>query len=406
MEGTYPLQGLKVVELSTAIAVPMTARMLSSYGAEVIKVESPQGDILRFMVAGQMKKSVTEKNPAFDYINTGKKLIALDLKSDEGMKIFLELLAEADVFLSNVRMPSLVKMGLDYATLKEKFPKLIMGHLSGYGLKGPEAEAPGFDITAFWMRSGGATDNIEPGAQALFPAFGFGDIVSSNSLLAGVLMALYARETTGKGDFVTTSLYANGIWCNSSSIIQAQGDEGKVYPASHYDTWDPFSFQYLCADDRWIAVMEKNYSKDKSTFAQIFDMPELLTDPDLASLETMARSGKGRAVVKKLEEIMLTKTSEEWSQIFDDHDVANAIAQHFYEVPEDEQALVNDYFTESSYFAHDYAIPNPPIQFEAGKRKDYEQTGAVGKDTTAVLLELGYSEAEIQQLKEEKIIVE
>ena len=407
MNDNYPLKGIKVVELASAVAAPMAARIMASFGAEVIKVEGPpHGDILRGMAAGQMKRAATEENPVFDTINTGKKLAGINLKNEEGHALFMKLLSKADVFITNVRMKSLEGLGLDYDTLKEKYPGLIWAHLSGYGLQGPRVNAPGFDITAFWMLTGGATDSVEPDAHPVFPSFGFGDITSASNLLAGILMALIGRKQTGKGTLVSTSLFNTGMWSNSSYIIETQGPTAFVVPCSHYDTWDPFSFQYRCSDGKWIAIMEKHYVSDKPKFAKIFDLPELMTDPDMETLDKVNATGKGAVLVKKVEEIIATKTSDEWKIILDDNDVANAVAQHFVDIPKDPQARANGYLDDVEYYdGVNYSIPVPPMHFSDYKRKPFAKMAQVGADTDEVLKEIGITDEELQGFRERRVIV-
>ena len=160
-----PLEGLRVVELATVVAAPTAARMLCAYGAEVIKVESLRGDELRGV--GKVKGAPYSdgQNPIFTVANSNKRLIAINFKTPEGMEALLKLIATADVFISNVREASLRRSGLDYDSLKGRFPELIYAHFSGYGPKGPSAADPGFDNTAFWLRSGPLADWQEKGAS-------------------------------------------------------------------------------------------------------------------------------------------------------------------------------------------------------------------------------------------------
>lgn len=407
IQNTYPLTGIKVVELSTAVAAPTAARIMCSFGASVIKIETPPyGDLLRGMAAAQLHCSPGEQNPIFDLYNSGKKLLPLNLKSEKGREIMDKLLDDADVFITNVRMKSLKNMGLDYDTLKERFPRLVYGHLSGFGLEGPDANRPGFDFTAFWMRTGGSIDLIEPDAYPLRPSFGFGDITSASAFLSGILMGLIGRQTTGKGTMVSTSLFATGMWTNCASIVKTQGKNPVDFPCDRYDTWDPFSHVYRCADGRWIYFMQKNYSVDRKTFAEIFDMPELLSDPDLATLETMSTSGKSRSVAKRVEEVMLSKPAQEWQEILDSRDIANECARHFADVPADLQARANNYLTDMTYFDDaEYAMPEPPIAFSEYDRIPVQKTSPYCGDTKDILSQLGYCGDEIESMLNEKIIM-
>ena len=403
----YPLAGIKVLEIATAVAAPTAARIMSSFGADVIKIETPpQGDILRAMASAQIQCGIQEENPLFDLYNSGKMLMTLDLKSTQGQNILNKLLGKTDVFITNIRMQSLERLGLGYDTLKERFPRLIYAHLSGFGLNGPDVNRPGFDLTAFWMRSGGAIDSVEPGTYPLMPSFAFGDITSASAFLSGILMALIARAKSGKGTLVSTSLFGAGIWSNASFIVEAQGKRARSFPSSHYSSWDPFSCLYQCSDGEWIALMEKRYITDRFTFARVLNMPELIEDPELATLEMMSAVGKSEAVIRKVERIMRTKTSQEWKQIMDDNDIANEIARHFVDIPQDPQAKANGYFDEMPYFEDDfYAIPIPPIQFSEYARIKTKKVASLSGDTENILSSLGYSEPEILALRKQKVIL-
>lgn len=402
-----PLKGLKVVELSTVVATPVTARLLSDFGAEVIKVETPPfGDLLRPTGKGHMLPTEEDNNPLFDAYNSGKKLVSINLKHADGMRLFHELLADADVFLTNVRMQSLEKMQLDYEHLKEKYPRLIYGHFSGFGLKGEEANRPGFDTTAFWMRSGASVDPLVPNTFPLRPSFAFGDIATASEFLAGILMGVIGREKTGQGTMVTTSLQHSAIWCNTTSILNAQPQYAKQYPVDRYTPWDPFSDYYRCKDGEFIGFMKKNFTTDRYLFAKLFDYPELTTDPELMDEGKMRECGRVPEVTARIEKVILQKTSEEWRNIFEENDVAYEIARHFKDVYLDPQARANGCFEDIEYpngviTAH----PTPPFTFSEYGRKPFQKTGAVGRDTKEILNAMGYDDAALAQLTEQQAIL-
>lgn len=149
-----PLEGIRVVELATVVAAPTASRVLCAFGAEVIKVETKIGDEMRRAGEFEMVVCEDDKNPLFTIQNSGKRLTSIDLKNPDGKAAMLKLLETADVFLTNVRLPSLGRLGLDYETLHAAYPGLVYAHFSGFGPKGPDAAKPGFDSTAFWLRSG------------------------------------------------------------------------------------------------------------------------------------------------------------------------------------------------------------------------------------------------------------
>lgn len=394
-----PLKGVKVLELATVVAAPTVARMMATFGAEVIKVESLDGDLLRPVGAGFHLPTEPDNNPLYDLCNSGKKMVALDLKKPEGMAVFQQLLAQSDIFVTNVRMRSLEKMGLGYDTLKEKYPRLIYGHFSGFGLTGPDVDRPGFDSTAFWLRSGPSQDWLTPGSFPLRPAFAFGDLATASSFLGGILMALYARQTSGHGTLVSTSLQHGGIWCSACAVLDSQ--YGREYPVERYEPWNPFSDLYECADGEWLAVMEKEYVRDKATMARILDLPELLDDPQYCDLPTMRENGVVEVLSRKMETLMRTRPCREWEQLFDANDIPNERLLHYREVPQDAQAAANDVFDYVNYKDNkSIAFATPPIKFSDYGKLKMQQVGFIGADTDEVLADLGLPEEKIQQLHE------
>ncbi|HOE09169.1 MAG TPA: CoA transferase, partial [Treponemataceae bacterium] len=177
---SLPLAGINVIELATVVAAPAVGRVLATYGANVIKIEAPpDGDLIRGMSKGHQLPSEPYNSPLFDVLNSGKKTISINLKSEKGKEALHKLLEQSDIFITNVRMKSLIRMGLGYDALKDKYPRLIYGHFSGFGLEGPDADRPGFDTTAFWLRSGAIMDWVVPGSFVIRPSFGFGDLATS-----------------------------------------------------------------------------------------------------------------------------------------------------------------------------------------------------------------------------------
>lgn len=398
-----PLKGVKVLELATVVAAPTVARMMADYGADVIKIEAPNGDLLRSIGGGFLMPMEPDNNPLYDLCNSGKKMVSLDLKKPEGMAIFHRILAESDVFVTNVRMRSLEKMGLGYEALKEKYPRLVYAHFSGFGLTGPDVDRPGFDSTAFWLRSGPSQDWLTPGAFPLRPAFAFGDLATASSFLSGIMMALYARNNTGHGTLVSTSLYHSGIWCSACSMLDSQ--YGREYPVSRYQPWNPFSDLYECADGEWLALMQKEYGRDKPVMAWILDLPELLEDPRYADLTTMRESGVLPVLSKKMEALMYTRPCHEWEELFNANDIPNERLRHYREIPKDEQAAANGVFDYVNYKDGKYtAFATPPINFSDYGKLHTTQAGDVGADTDAVLKAMGLSDTEIAALREKGIV--
>ena len=405
MAQDLPLSGVRVVELATVVAAPTVGRMMATYGAEVIKVETPSGDGLRPFGKGHCLPTEDGNSPLFDLYNSGKKFASLNLKTEQGKEAFHRLLSTADVFITNVRYKGLERMELDYDSIKEKYPRLVYAHFSGFGLKGADADRPGYDMTAFWMRSGALLDWLLPNSFPMRPTFGFGDVATASAFLSGIMMALYSRNNTGKGTLVSTSLLSSGIWCNSAYVLNAQAPYNRQYPMERYDPWNPFAEWYECSDGKWIAVFEKRYATDRFIFAEIFDFPDLAEDPDLEDLTRMRRSGKLPMVTKRVSEAILKKPSQEWLQILAEKDIPSELLVNLKDVCEDKQAWVNGSFDEVEYpDGAKVAMPAPPIVFPEFERKAFSINQSIGEDTDEILKNVGYSEEEIANMRANKAV--
>lgn len=401
-----PLEGIRVVELATVVAAPTAGRMLCAYGAEVIKVETAIGDEMRRAGEFEMVICEDDKNPLFTIQNSGKTLTSINLKNPDGKEAFLRLLDTADVFLTNVRAASLGRLGLDYETLHERFPQLIYAHFSGFGPKGPAANNPGFDSTAFWLRTGPLADWQAPGSFPFTPTYAFGDMATSSVLLSGILMALLGRERTGQGTLVNTSLFASGIWCNAIGVVSHQPRFGGERVNDPLRPSDPFCHFYKCADGRWIGVFDNEYRRELPKFAQLFDMPDIVDDPRCASLEALQQTDAVAEVTARLNEKFRTRTSQEWLDYLNENNVSCELMRKISDVYTDEQAIANGYVREVT-FKDDLKVmmPCPPVHFSEYTTRPYVSAGKLGKDTDAVFHELGYSDDEIQAMRDEKAII-
>ena len=269
-----PLEGIKVVELSTYVAAPSTARMLADMGAEVIKVETVTGD--QWRAQGRLFLNTTDdENPYFDIYNIGKKCISINIKDPEGKELMEKLIADADIFITNTRANSLKKLGFDSETLRAKYPRLIFASIDGYGPQGPEAGKPGFDNLAFWARSGFMSD-IPIKTEDSYPlpvTSGVGDCVTGGFLLANICTALYKRQITGEGDSICVSLYNCGIWVMSAMMLRADPHYGGHYPVGP-NCGDPLTYSYKCSDGEQVIISERIYEKDAPLIYELLGVTE------------------------------------------------------------------------------------------------------------------------------------
>ena len=395
-----PLSGIKVVELSTFVAGPVTARLLGDMGAEVIKVESPTGDSWRISGLGYSERFSLQENPIFDIYNSGKQHISLNLKSPEGKEAFFKLLSEADVFVTNTRPAALKRLGIAYEDLKEKFPRLVYGIVLGYGEEGPDAHKPAFDTTAFWSRSGFLRDlavKNEMYEPVVAPS-GVGDTATAYLLMGEICAALYRRSVTGTGDFVSATLYHTGIFCMGTMVTIAQAPFGRIYPHDRVDS-SGISGAYECADGEWLFLAMGNRQVNLPKYYTIIGPPELNDDP---RYKVGANIWAHRHTLYGLfREAFLSKTSAEWTQIADEYDLPLIKLSHFSDVSEDPQAWANGFLERVAFpNGHVDIMPTSPIEMASACPPPTQPAPPNGAHTAQILLSLGYTQAQVDAMLE------
>src|SRR5207248_2358190 len=246
--------GLKVVDLASFIAGPAAAVILSDFGADVIKVEPPKGELWR--IANKIPPQPIAPEPYQWHLNNrNKRGVALDLKAPGAAKILRRLVEWADVLIVNTPHPARKKLGLEYEDVAPWNPRLIYADLTGFGEKGPDASLPGFDITAYWARSGLLSLTRDAGAPPTWPLSGSGDHATAVGLFSAIVMGLYRRERTGKGSYVTTSLLAEGIWAAGVSIQGALSGAKLFGLHDRKNPPNPAMNVYKSADDHWFVLL-------------------------------------------------------------------------------------------------------------------------------------------------------
>src|SRR3979490_1041958 len=268
--------GLKVVDLASFIAGPSAAVILSDFGADVIKVEPPNGDLWR--IANHLPpQPVSEDAYPWHLANRNKRGMAVDLKSPGAQPGLEKLVKWADVLIVNTPHPARARLKLEYQDVVRWNPRLIYADISGFGDKGPDANLPGFDIPSYWARSGLLSMTRDAGASPTWPVAGSGDNATAVGLYSAIVTALYRRERTGEGSYVTTSLLAEGVWSASVSI-QAALCDAKFFPA--HDRKRPANAAmnvYQAADGTWFVLI---VTSDKvAAVAKAIGRPDLLADP-------------------------------------------------------------------------------------------------------------------------------
>jgi crotonobetainyl-CoA:carnitine CoA-transferase CaiB-like acyl-CoA transferase len=400
-----PLSGIKVLELADYVSAPVCCRLLADLGAEVIKIERNTGNVWRVTGKNYVPTRFTdEENPVYDIYNTGKKHITLDLKTEEGMKICKELLATSDVFVTNNRLAALKRLGLSYEDIKDEFPRLIYAIGLGYGEKGPSAEDPAYDQTAFWARNGFLLDMapLNENYMPVCPPASMGDTVTGLTLMGEICAALFNRTKTGKGDYVRSSLYHNGIFAMGTMQIIAQKPFGRVYPRTRAEHSLPNGY-YKCKDDQYIFIASGYAPQLVPGVFKMIGLGHLIDDERFNSIE--ARNENRDEFYQILCDSFIAKSRDEWINLGKQFDIPVSPMTHFSDISEDEQAWANGYVQYVSYAnGNTDIIASSPIEMDSVGPLETLPSGGIGHDNDEILSRLGYDEQEIALLKEKRVI--
>lgn len=389
---TGPLEGLKVIDLSHIMAGPACSMLLADMGADVIKVEKiPGGDDARRMVP----PNVGEESAAFLIMNRNKRGIALNLKTEEGRGVLSRLLKDADVLIENYRRGTMEKMGFGYEVLRAENPKLIYCSISGFGRTGPYADRGGFDLVAQGMTGLMSITGERPGAPPMKSGAPLTDITAGILACVGVLAALHARESTGQGQMVDTSLFEAGIthtyWHSAICFAtgKSPGPMGTAHPLNA-------PYQAFPASDGWITVGAANQENWLRLLGAL-EAPELGDDPRFA-----INAGRMRnlpALTDALTPLFQRRSVAEWLRRLEEAGVPAGPVLDIAQMHADPQALAREMIVETT---HPTAGPTKaiglPIKFSETPGGVRRAAPVFGQHTREVLREHGYSDAEIDRM--------
>ena len=388
--------GLKVVDLASFIAGPSAAVILSDFGADVVKVEPPNGDMWRH-AHNLPPQPVAKDAYPWHLANRNKRGLALDLKSPSAQQVLEKLVKWADVLIVNTPHPARARLKLEYEDVVHWNPRLIYADITGFGDKGPDADLPGFDITSYWARSGLLSMTRDAGAPPTWPVAGSGDNATAVGLYSAVVTALYRRERTGKGGHVTTSLLAEGVWSASVSI-QAALCEAKFFGL--HDRMHPANAAmnvYRAKDDTWFVLL---VTPDKlAAVAKAIGRTDLLHDPrfsDPANL--MANMPQLTAI---LDEIFCAEPMDHWYTVFNGVHVTFGAVRGPQEVINDPQLRANDIIVPLEGAGGKLASTiSSPLRLFGVDKVSAKRAPQIGEHSDEILRQLGFNSAEIDNLHE------
>lgn len=400
MSNAYKLlDGVRILELTTYVAAPSAGRLLADWGAEIIKVEAtPRGDVTRYVVPLPGMKPI-----AYQVHNANKKSIAVNLKTSEGREIMYKLLETADVLMTNTRGSALKKLGMDYETLHEKFPRLIHAQVTGYGETGPMAAAPGFDNVCYWALGGAMYASMEKGTAPIIPPSSFGDNSAACTMAGAICAALYKQKSTGEGSKIVTSLYSQALYSMTEPLLSIQTSTLDKYPKSRLDN-TPLNNTYICKDEKWIMVCCHEYERYFPYFMRIIGREELIED---AEYNTFAKGNeRSREIIDIISEGFRKFDRDDLDRILAENDIPHAIVANVSDLLDSQQAWDNEYLTKFRLHTGEEIVEAAtPAKFGGVTTPPRKPAPYLGEQTVELMQELGYSESQIQECLDKGIVI-
>jgi CoA:oxalate CoA-transferase len=384
-----PLSGIKVVDMSRIISGPFSGMILADFGAEVIKVEAPSGDASRV----GMLFGTKGENPYFVGLNRNKRSVVLNLKTDEGKEVLLDMVKDADALIENFRPGVMERLGLGYEELAKVNPGLIYASISGYGLTGPYVKRPAFDFTAQAL-----TGFMSLNGDESMPPLRSGPPISDNFaglyIAFGILAALRERDRTGKGQAITVSLI--GALMSAFSFATAPFfHTGQLPPRTGNDHMAVSPYGVFQASDGPLAIAPSNVDNwEKMVHA--FGRPDLLEDPRFAT-NSLRRENR-KEINAIVEEILKAKTRAEWIELLNQAGVPAAPINNLKEAFEDPQILHEDLLLESPQPGGAVKMVGFPLKMTQTPAELKSASPQLGQHTREVLAEMGYEDERIDRL--------
>jgi formyl-CoA transferase len=392
--------GLKVVDLASFIAGPSAAVILSDFGADVIKVEPPNGDLWRH---GHQIPPQPQAKDAYPWhlANRNKRGMTLDLKSPSAQQVVERLVKWADVLIVNTPHPARKKLHVEYDDVSGWNPRLIYADVTGFGEQGPDANLPGFDITSYWARSGLLSMTRDAGAPPTWPVAGSGDNATAVGLYSAIVTALYRRERTGKGSYVTTSLLAEGVWSASVSI-QAALSDAKFFGL--HDRKNPANAAlnvYRSSDGTWFVLI---VTPDKvASVAKAIDRSDLLTDPRFSDPVKLVQNMP--QLTSMLDEVFGAQPMAHWYEVFNGVHVTFGAVRGPQEVVNDPQLRANNIIVSLEGAGGKLTSTiSSPIQVHEVAKVPARRAPNLGEHNEAILKELGFGPRAIDKLRADGVI--
>ncbi len=391
------LSGIRVVDCGTYIAGPASATVMSDFGAEVFKIERPDGGDLWRLFPHLPGTAKSELNWAWILTGRNKKSVALDLATPEGHEALLRLVKTADVFVTNYQAHLLAKFRLTWDELRAVNERLIFAHITGYGEKGDDADLPAFDALAYWARSGLMTSVTGRDGTPSGPRPGIGDHPTAMALFGAIMLGLYRRERTGRGSKVGTSLMASGAWAHSCDLQARMLGATFPQPVPGAHPINPLTTGYLTRDGKVFLLVQLDPEHEFPRLCRMLGAPELATDPMFAS--DAGRTEHAAELFAILQSQFESKDLSDWRKSFRQYDIKWSPLPALDDVVSDAQMRAAGAFVKFDYPQHGIIETiDSPLFVEGTDKRRPTPAPKVGANTREVLRALGYSDVAIDDM--------
>ncbi len=399
-----PLDDVTIVSIDSWMASPSAGAILADMGAKVIKVEPLRGDPMRNnMRPPKLPEPLKGYDYQFDVDNRGKRSISVDLEAPDGAAIVHRLCETADVFMCNLLVHRQAKFGLDPASLLEINPRIVHATLTGYGTTGPEAWRPGYDVTAFFGRSG-IYDAMREGPDGPVPMArpAQGDHTTGLSMVGAILAGLRLAERTGEGQIVETSLYETAVWTQATDYAVTAMDRAPLPPRARHNMIIATANRFPCGDGKWVVL---NMPEDAAfgKLCRLIGKEEWLDDERFGDIRGRFRNMP--EIVDGIDEALSAKGRDEWGEIFDANGIIWGPVLALHEVAEDPQAEALGMFPPIEHpEMGPYRSVAMPMKFKTAEVGPRSPAPLLGEHTDEILSETGMTEEQITQLRSAGII--